>query len=231
MDILSRMGIGCYLKNTFLSILLYADDMALLAPSLKGLQKLLSATESYCNKWDIMLNAKKTKNMSFGKVHALPQLSLDNKQIEWVNKWKYLGVTLKSSKHFNCDIDEKVKSFYRSANAILRIDGRSNEMVMLRLLESQCASILTYAIEVIHVADNDERRRLRVRVSYNSIFRKVFGYRDWKSVTDLQHALKPPTSVAQLSILKPGLLSIVWFHPHGRLLVSLIFFCLFSFFF
>ena len=49
-DILSRMGIGCYLKNTFLSILLYADDMALLAPSLKGLQKLLSATESYFNK-------------------------------------------------------------------------------------------------------------------------------------------------------------------------------------
>ena len=62
---------------------------------------------------------------------------------------------------------------------------------MLQLLESQCISILTYATEVIHVADRDERRRLRV--AYNSIFRRVFGYRNWESVTDLQHALKRPT--------------------------------------
>ena len=68
--ILSKMRIGCHLRNTFLSILLYADDMALLSPSLKGLQKLLSATKSYCEEWDILLNAKKSKNMSFGKQGA-----------------------------------------------------------------------------------------------------------------------------------------------------------------
>ena len=62
---------------------------------------------------------------------------------------------------------------------------------MLQLLEAQCVSILTYATEVIHVVDRDERRRLRV--AYNSIFRRVFGYRDWESVTDLQHSLKRPT--------------------------------------
>ena len=79
----------------------------------------------------------------------------------------------------------------RAANAILRIDGRSDETVMLQLMESQCVSILTYAIEVIHVADRDQRRRLRV--AYNSIFRRIFGYRDWESVTNLQHALHRPT--------------------------------------
>ena len=185
------MGIGCHLKNTFISLLLYADDMALMAPSLAGLQKLLGIAESYCQEWDILLNVKKTKNMFFGKRHNLPALSLDGNDIEWVDSWKYLGVTLRSHKHFNCSIDEKVKSFYRCANAILRIDGRSNEIVMLQLLESQCVSILTYAIEVITVADRDERRRLRV--AYNSIFRKLFGYRNWESVTELQHALNRPT--------------------------------------
>ena len=190
-DILSRMRIGCYLKDAFLAILLYADDMALLAPSLKGLQKLLFATETYCKKWDIMLNPKKTKNMSFGKKHDLPQLELDGKGIDWVDTWSYLGVTLQSGKQFNCNIDKKVKSFYRSANAILRIDGRSDELVMLQLLETQCVSILTYAIEVIHVTNRDERRRLRV--AYNSIFRRIFGYRTWESVSDLQHALHRPT--------------------------------------
>ena len=190
-EILKNMGIGCYLRNAFLSILLYADDMALIAPSLKGLQKLLLATESYCKQWDVMLNPKKTKNMSFGKKHELPNLTLDGMSIEWVDNWSYLGVTLQSDKQFNCNINDKIKSFYRAANAILRIDGRSDEMVMLQLLETQCVSILTYAVEVIHVANRDERRRLRV--AYNSIFRKVFGYRPWESVTNLQHALQRPT--------------------------------------
>ena len=62
---------------------------------------------------------------------------------------------------------------------------------MLQLLESHCLPILTYAIEAIHIVSRDERRRLRV--AYNSLFRKVFNYRTWESVTDLQHALQRPT--------------------------------------
>ena len=165
--------------------------MALVAPSLKALQKLLTATEQYCAEWDILLNAKKSKNMSFGKKHSLASLCLDGKDIEWVESWPYLGVTIKSHTTFNCCIDAKVKSFYRCANGILRIDGRSNESVMLQLLETHCLPILTYAIEVIHIANRDERRRLRV--AYNSLFRRVFDYRTWESVTDLQHALCRPT--------------------------------------
>ena len=52
-------------------------------------------------------------------------------------------------------------------------------------VESHCVSLLTYAIEIVHVADRDERRQLRV--AYNSLFRKIFGYRRTQSVTALQH--------------------------------------------
>ena len=62
---------------------------------------------------------------------------------------------------------------------------------MLQLLESHCLSILTYAIDVIHVADRDEWRRLRV--AYNSMYRTTFDYSKRESVTELQHALKRPT--------------------------------------
>ena len=130
--------------------------------------------------------------MQFGKARSeLPQLLLDGKPLEWVNSWTYLGITLVSSKQFNCCIAEKVKAFYRSANAILRIDGRSNELCMIRLLESHCLPILAYGIEIIHVADRDIRRKLRV--AYNSMYRKVFGYKQSESVTDLQHQLLRPT--------------------------------------
>ena len=190
--ILSHAGVGCHVKNLFLSILLYADDMCLLSPSLKGLQRLLQMTEKYCVEWDILLNSKKSKNMQFGKKALnLPSLQLDGKSLEWVKSWTYLGVTLLSYKHFNCCIKEKVNSFYRSANAILRIEGRSNELVMLQLLETHCLSVLSYAIEVIQVANQDTFRKLRV--AYNSIFRKIFDYGRTESVTELQHQLGRPT--------------------------------------
>ena len=47
--------------------------------------------------------------------------------------------------------------------------------------------ILTYAIEIVHVTNRDERRSLRV--AYNSLFRKLFAYRSYESVTNLQHFL------------------------------------------
>ena len=129
--------------------------------------------------------------MCFGKKHRLAHLQLNGRDIEWVESWSYLGVTLKAHMSFNCCINDKIMSFYRCANGILRIDGNSSEPVILQLLESHCLSILTYAIDVIVVANRDEQRRMRV--AYNSLFRKVFNYRPWESVTDLQHALQRPT--------------------------------------
>ena len=67
----------------------------------------------------------------------------------------------------------------------------SDEMTMLRLVESHCVPLITYAIEIIFVADQSERRKLRV--AYNSVFRKIFGYSLRESVTALQGFLSRPT--------------------------------------
>ena len=84
-----------------------------------------------------------------------------------------------------------IKEFYRCANAILRIDGHSDELVMLQLVKSHCIPLLMYAVEIIHIANIDERRQLRV--AYNSVFRKIFHCRWSQSVTNLQHFLGRPT--------------------------------------
>ena len=191
-SILQLSGIGCHVRNVFAAALLYADDMCILSPSLKGLQHLLDLCSSYCTEWDICLNPKKTKNMLFGKPRKIKyKPTLDANPIEFVTEWKYLGVVLKSGPRFGCSVVERVKSFYRCLNAILRVEGRSDDMVLLRLIEAHCIPILSYAIELTVVANRDERRSLRV--AYNSVFRKIFGYRYFESVTHLQHALGRPT--------------------------------------
>ena len=150
---------GCYYRDIFAAALFYADDMAILAPSIRGLQRLLDVCEAYCLEWDICLNAKKTKNLYFGKRSSiLFETKLNGNKIEWVAQWNYLGVTLKSGVSFSCSVTDRIKKFYRCANAILRIDGRSDELTMLRLLESHCVPLLSYAVEIVHVSNRDERR-------------------------------------------------------------------------
>ena len=51
--------------------------------------------------------------------------------------------------------------------------------------------ILTYGIEVISVSDRDTHRQMRV--AYNSVFRRIFNYRPWQSVSELQMFLSRPT--------------------------------------
>ena len=129
--------------------------------------------------------------MYFGKRRSsLAKLSLNENSIEWADKWTYLGVDLISHTQFNCCIDKKLKKYYRCVNSILRVEGRSNDTMMLQLLETHCLPILTYAIEVITVCNRDKRRQLRV--AYNCIFRRVFGYRNYESVRALQSFLGRP---------------------------------------
>ena len=90
------------------------------------------------------------------------KIKLCNEDIQYVSEWKYLGCHLKSGKEFGCSITDCIKKFYRCINAIFRIDGVSNDMVMLHLVETHCVPILTYGIEVVYVKNRDERRQLRV---------------------------------------------------------------------
>ncbi len=66
-----------------------------------------------------------------------------------------------------------------------------NDMVLARLLEAHCIPIISYAIEVNHVRDRSDRRKLGV--AYNSVHRKILDYNYNEISTQLQHYLGRPT--------------------------------------
>ena len=105
--------------------------------------------------------------------------------------------------------------FYRAANTILRVDGRSDDIIMLNLLETHCLPVLSYAIEAIEVVDR--RQKSKMRVAYNSIYRKLFGYSWRESVTDLQHTLGRPTWEELIDTRKSNFLSKFQFLPDNSL--------------
>jgi len=57
---------GCFYKSTCISIVMYADDILLLSPSITALQDLLHVCENVLNFLDLYINPKKSVCMRIG---------------------------------------------------------------------------------------------------------------------------------------------------------------------
>ena len=97
--ILEQSKKGCHHYGIFAAALFYADNMAVLEPSVKGLESWLRICGKYCTDRDICLNAKKSRCMYFGKKATMNHvITLNGNPVEWVDEWVYLGVSLKGGK-------------------------------------------------------------------------------------------------------------------------------------
>ena len=70
-DKLRKSGSGCFIKLLFVACIFYADVVALLSPTVHGMQKLIDICSSYGHDSAITYNFKKTKVMFFGKTKNL----------------------------------------------------------------------------------------------------------------------------------------------------------------
>jgi len=144
---------GCYINRACLSIIiLYADDILLLAPSVESLQKLVTICANKLASFDMSINGNKSVYMRICprcNKHCANISDQDGQELNWVQSCRYLGITAESASHFKCNIGEAKKSFHRSFNTIFRRVGRiAKENVTVELLMKKCLQILLYATEV-----------------------------------------------------------------------------------
>jgi len=91
-----------------LFILLYADDIVILAETETELQTGLNILKYYCLKWRLTVNINKTKVMIFrkgGRKHKNFRFFYGNEELEIVDRFTYLGITFSSSGTFNKTFD------------------------------------------------------------------------------------------------------------------------------
>ena len=85
--------------------LLYADDIAILSLSSDGLQNSLDKLNVYCYKWHLELNTTKIIIIVFnttGRLLNRYRFSYDDKILEQVREFEYLGTTLSGSGSLMC---------------------------------------------------------------------------------------------------------------------------------
>jgi len=91
------LNCGVDIGDSNLSILLYADDIVLIAPTEDELQTMLNHVDSWCFKWRLSINENKTKVLHF-RPKSTPRsqtcFSIGSTNIEYSSNYKYLGLWL-----------------------------------------------------------------------------------------------------------------------------------------
>ena len=171
--------------KVFVGCLLFADDLALLAPSRSALQKMIDLCHEYCQKYCLQFNSSKSKIMLFGDNYdeSCAPVSISGSPIDYVHEWKYLGTTLVAGKSLSFTARPDLSSFFRATNAIINVLTDAHEHTLLSLLYSNCVPILTYACSVKEYSASD---MTDCNTAMNNVFRKIFGFKEWQSIRTLR---------------------------------------------
>jgi hypothetical protein len=168
-------SVGCHLSYVCTSILLYADDILLISPSVYGLQLMLKLCEDELDWLNMHINAKKSMCLRIGPRYDAPcsHLTTSNgHKLEWVNICRYLGVYLVSARNFKVDLERAKASVYRAFNAIFgKVSRLASEEVILHLIQSKCIPILLYGLEACPI-NSSQKHSLEFPIT--KIFMKLF---------------------------------------------------------
>ena len=82
-----------------ITVIMFADDLVLLADSSEGLQQSLTVLYNYCQSWQLEINTTKSKVMILSMSVALqslePSFFICVRKVDIVSSFKYLGLVLK----------------------------------------------------------------------------------------------------------------------------------------
>ena len=166
---------GCTIGDTRINHIFYADDLILLAPSVKALQNLIDKCSTYFNEHFLSVNIMKTKVVCIRPkrmiYHGEPQLYINNIELEVVKSFKYLGMEINDS----LTDDSHIATLYRGqcmrSNILNRNFKICDNNVKVKHFKSFCTSI--YGIP-LSLACRDESMR-KLKVCYNNSLRFLMG--------------------------------------------------------
>ena len=101
---LNKSSVGCHVANICVNHLSYADDMVILAPSVRALQKLLDVCFAFAIDHDIVYNTRKSVCMIIwpkkARLTFTPSFHLCGERLDFVKDFLYLGHNI------SCDLSD-----------------------------------------------------------------------------------------------------------------------------
>ena len=134
---------------------------------------------------NILFNISKSSCLRIGNCirEKYCKFYVGNVQLNWSTSIKYLGIHFSAGNALRIDVSNTKRRFYDSCNSILNKFKYVNEDVKLHLVKSFCSPLLTYSIGALSLTNQNFRD---LAVCWNDAFRKIFNFKRWDSVKDLQ---------------------------------------------
>ena len=151
------LGLGVDCGGRKVAILLYADDIVLLADSQEDLQKMLDAVAGFFKRWRLEVNLSKTKLMAFG-VRALGSMQVrwNGTLVEEVAEYKYLGLMLEKN-GWKKEKEKMLRKAYMAAGMVSGMALRIGNMTvkgMDSLWKALVRPHLEYGAEVMNTCSD-----------------------------------------------------------------------------
>ena len=122
-----QTGIGCHIGNKPVCILLYADDVVILAPSWCAQQCLLNVCADSITKLGMSLNVSKSVTMIYKPYrtaryvpYSFPNFTLNGAILNTVDSFKYLGHIISATDDDNLDIVRQMGLLHARTNMLIR---------------------------------------------------------------------------------------------------------------
>lgn len=189
-------GLGCHIGGMPVCILLYADDLVILAPSWSAQQRLLNLCNDSVICLDMKFNVIKSVTMIFSPYRAVnrvaysfPNLLLNGCSLITVESYKYLGHVISPVSDDNTDIIRQMSLLYARTNVLIRKFCKCSRVVKLCLFRAHCIQFYGAALW--------DRFNITVMKRFEAAYVKCvkifFGFARLDSVTAMFCELGLPT--------------------------------------
>jgi hypothetical protein len=148
---INKLNAGIKFMNESVSLLMFADDIVLLAPSPDELQRLLDKVNDWCRKWRLSLNDTKTQIVHYrhhSKDRSSYNFKCGEKLLKYVDKYKYLGVWLQEHLDMKITVKASAKAATRALGKVIakfKNNGGSTHKCFVKLFNAAVLPVVTYS--------------------------------------------------------------------------------------
>ncbi|XP_055385812.1 uncharacterized protein LOC129614885 [Condylostylus longicornis] len=157
-------------------IICYADDAVLLAENENDLQRMLFTFNTVAGQYNMKISTEKTKSMTISKEPIRCKLVVNNKTIEQVNRFKYLGVDITDSRQIETEVSLQTAKAAAISGNLRDVIWKNKYMLIdnkVRIYKTCVRPIMTYAVETR--ADTAKTEQILRRTEMKTL-RQICGY-------------------------------------------------------
>ena len=141
---------GAKFRDVTVNCLGYADDIDVITENLRDTERLTNVFKESAERIGLRINQEKTKVMEIARMYEMGRnVNIDGMEVEVVEAFKYLGMTITRDGHMKNEINERIGAANRCLFSLITLLKKRSisEKTKLRVYNTIIRPILIYGCE------------------------------------------------------------------------------------